>query len=281
MTKNNLINLAGLLLALCIALGGLLGVQASLSREEAMLLQGGGMVEFLVQSEPAHSEEISVTQPPRALLTQDELTLVVQGLESGAEPYPHEPGQNHLSMTEALRYGRSWLEDFFMPHLGMTDFSLDERRTSCYLWTAQEREPLLSYWAVTFSTKNLETELILNAVSGQILSAQVRCVFPSEQPDTQTLIAFLNDYAESFGLEGQYTLVDSGSENGAASGQAMYQRIGSQNIFAAMKASSIAVATSGPEASGDASGDTDSDADSGNIIELLSIRLYLTSQPAE
>lgn len=273
MRKNTLINLAGLLLALAIASGGLLGVQVRLARDEARLLQGGGMVELSVLSEPEHSEEISDVQVQRTLLAEDSLALVIQNLESGAEPYPHEPGRNQLSMAEAVEYGRSWLESFFMPHLDMDDFNLNEQKTICYLWTTQEDTPLLSYWTVTFSTKNMEAELILNAMSGQILDASVRCALPAEHQDPESLMALLNDYAVSFGPEEKSVPAESNEENAEISGRTMYQSIGSKGIFAAMNVSSIIVGVSAPAAG--------LDVDFIKDRELLSIRLRLTSKIAE
>lgn len=282
--KNRLINLAGLLLALAIASGGLLGVQARLAQEEASLLRGGGMVEFSVSSEPSPSEEIGVLTL-RTPLTEEELTLVIQSLESGAKPYPHAPGLSQLSMAEAAEYGRSWLESFFMPHLGVADFHLNEQKISCYLWTAQEDTPLLSYWTVTFSAKDVEAELILNASSGQILDASVRCALPAGPQDTESLIDFLGDYASSFGLQEQDVLVensgnkgdpekdDSVSENAIIFGRSIYQSIGSQGIFAAMNVSSVMVSSPLPEES--------PDVDYVKSKEILNIRLRLTSKATE
>lgn len=131
MQKNTLINTAGLLLALSIALGGLLGVQTRLAHEENRLLQKGGTAEVLIQSQPAQSEEISTAQLLRTPLTEEELILVIQSLESGSEPYPHEPRQGQLSMAEAMEYGKFWVESFFMPHLGAADFRLEEYKAGC------------------------------------------------------------------------------------------------------------------------------------------------------
>lgn len=270
MRKNIFINLAGLLLALGIALGGVLGVRVQLAREQARLLQEGGMVNLIVQSEPSQSKEISTAQLLQTGLTEEELTLVIQNLESGAEPYPHEPGQNQLSMADAMEQGRSWLEGFFMPHLGLANFCLDEYRAGCYLWTTQEADPLLSYWTVTFSAKSLEAELILNATSGQILDASVRCSLPTEHQDSESLRAFLDDYVDSFHLEEEYTFVSSGPENAGANGGTLYQSVGSQGIFAAMDISNLIVSSSYPS--------TGSQADFETSTEFLRIRLRLTSK---
>ncbi len=291
--KNTLINLAGLLLALAIASGGLLGVQARLAHEEASLLQGGGMVELSVASDPSPSEEVDV-QVPGTPLTEEELTLVIQSLESGAEPYPHAPGQSQLSMAEAMEQGRSWLESFFMPHLGVTDFHLSEQKTGCYLWTVQEDTPLLSYWTVTFSAKNLEAELILNASSGQVLDASVRCALPTQSQDTEDLMDFLDDYASSFGLKEQSVLIendgdgdynsiispaddsemaDSIPRNAEIYGRTMYQSIGSQGIFAALNVNRIVFSCP-------VQGETP-DVDYVQAKEILSIRLRLTSKLTE
>ncbi len=269
MRKNTLINAAGLLLALSIGLGGLLGVQTRLAHEENRLLQKGGTAEVLIQSQPAQSEEISTAQLLRTPLTEEELILVIQSLESGSEPYPHEPRQGQLSMAEAMEYGKFWVESFFMPHLGAADFRLEEYKAGCYLWTTQE-DPLLSYWAVNFSSKNLEAELILNAASGQILDASVRCTLPTEHQDKESMIGFLNDYAASFALKGKYTLVDKDTEAEGINGGTMYQSLGSRGIYAAMKISNLIVS---------APIDFDSpDTDFVKNLDILSIRLYLMSE---
>lgn len=267
MRKNILINAAGLLLALAIALGGLLGVWARLTHEEARLLQKSGSVELLVQSEPAQSEEIPSAQLMRTPLDQEDLTLVIQSLESGQESYPHEPKQDQLSMAQAMEYGRSWVESFFMPHLGMQDFRMAEYKTGCYLWTTQEEDPLLSYWTVTFSTKHLDAELILNAASGQVLDASVRCSLPTEHMDEEIIMALLNDYASSFDLPSKYTLTDWETEDAGFNGRTIYQSVGSEGIYAAMKISNIIINNSEP------SPDMED-------LEILSIRLHLTSKIA-
>lgn len=280
MRKNTLINLAGLLLALAIASGGLLGVQARLAVEKAKLLQESGTVELPVQSGPAQSGEVSDQRLQRLPLTEDDLMTVVKSLESGAEIYPHEPSGSQLTMAEAVEYGLSWLEDFCMPHLGVTDFHMTDYKTGCYLWTTQEDVPLLSYWTVSLSTKSMEAELVLNAVSGQILDASVRCSLPLLRQDPESMMTFVNDYAASFGLGEEYTLIredtddaDSDPDNTKISGQTIYQSVGSQGIFAAMSMNGIVVSKAGSDG-----GPEDASAE---YAELLSLRLRLTQKIIE
>lgn len=116
------INLLGFLSALAVALGGWVLVQGVLSMEEKTLLSGGGQVELYREGSiaAAESKDISVSEP----LTEEELVQVIAALESREEILLHEPGQEQLSMTGAIRCGMSWLEEIFVPYLGVSDFLL-------------------------------------------------------------------------------------------------------------------------------------------------------------
>ncbi|MCM1192608.1 MAG: hypothetical protein NC123_14665 [Butyrivibrio sp.] len=312
------INLSGVLSALVIAFGGWFLVQEGLAMEEKKLLSGGGMEELHQGGtvEAAESRDISVLEP----LTEEELVQVINALENREEILPHEPGREQLSMTEAIQCGMHWMELFLMPHLGVSGFSYEEYRISCYLWrpepdtaegagtdrkavegagtdrkavegagtdrkaaegadadrkaaegtdaesaapgeTAAGEVPWLSCWTIAFSSEELEVRLILNAVSGQVLDASIKCASPVEYQDRELLMALLEEYAHSFGLEGDYTLVYSGESKSGAKKLPWYQSVGTRGLFAAIQADSIAVSLADVEAS--------------EYAEYLNIHLYL------
>lgn len=258
------LNLLGILSAFVIAFGGLFLVQSSLAMEEKSFMSGGGLVELhqAVTVETAEGEDISVPRP----LTEEELMQVIKALERGGEIRPHEPGQDQLSMIEAIECGRTWMEDFLMPHLGLSDSILQGYKVSCYLWMPETEEAVaeerswLSCWTISFSNQNLETRLILNAVSGQVLDASVSSALPVEYQDREHLMTFLEDYAFSFGMTEDYILVYSEETESGAKKLPWYQSIGTQGIFAGINADSVAISVA----------DTDD-----SYTEFFNIRLYL------
>lgn len=258
------LNLLGILSAFGIAFGGLFLVQGSLTMEEKKFLSGGGLVE-LHQAETVEAAEGKDISVPRSL-TEEELLQMVKALEKREEIRPHEPGQEQLSMLEAIEYGRTWMDDFLLPHLGLSDMIRQEYKVSCYLWRPETEEadveeiPWLSCWTISFSNQYLETRLILNAVSGQVLDASISCTLPMEYQDREHLMTFLEDYAVSFGLTEEYILVYSEKTEAGAIKLPWYQSIGTQGIFAVINADSIAVSVA----------DTDD-----SYTEFFNIHLYL------
>lgn len=266
--STSLLNLLGILFAFVIAFGGVFLVQGSLTMEEKKLLSGGGLVE-LYQAVTVDTEEGKDISVPR-LLTEEELVQVIKVLERGEEIRPHEPGQEQLSMIEAIECGRTWMEDFLTPHLGVSDSILRGYKVSCYLWMPEteeadaEESPWLSCWTISFGNQYFETRLILNAVSGQVLDASVSSTLPVEYQDREHLMTFLEDYAFSFGLTEDYIVVYSEETESGAKKLPWYQSIGTQGIFAVINADSVAISVA----------DTDD-----SYKEFFNIHLYLKIIP--
>lgn len=261
------LNILGILGSFLIAFGGLFLVQGLLAKEETSLLSGDGQI-ALRQPEAIESEAFGSFSIGEAL-PEEELLELTKSLKESEEVWPHEPRQGQLSMVQAIQCCRAWLEDFFMPHLGAADFELAEYTASCCLWTPAAREsdgeerPWLSCWTVTLSTQSMEATLILNAVSGQVLDASVSCSSPIEYQNSESLITFLGEYASSFGLTDDYTIVYRNESESGAKKLPYYQSIGTMGICAAIQADSIVVTS--PE------NDT-------NVLvyrELFNLRLYL------
>lgn len=261
-------NFLGIVLALGAALGGLLLVQERLGQEKEDLLHGSGKVAMPMQVTETEVQILEAAE--KTVLTEDQLLQAVQDLESGQDVFPHEPRSGQLSMSQAIDCGRDWMEGFFMPYFGMnqteeTGSGLQEFRASCYLWSpgesaGQEGENLLhSYWTVSFQSRDITAELVLNGVSGQVLDASVDCFFPLEYQEDKDLSAFLEEYARSFGIEGGGTEADQWTQGGI-----LCQPMGSSGIFAAVKRGSIIVCRA--------------DEPEGRIIqstEMFNLHLYL------
>jgi len=265
-----LANLSGILLAFGIAFGGLFWVKGRLAQEEARVLQESGMVRIIGSDNAVEGEENSAGEAGRAKLTEEELLQAVQNLENRAESCPHEPSQGQLSMAEAIACARTWMEEFCMPRLGMSEFSLQESKANCYLWTSQEDvgdtagNRQASYWTVALSAQGMEAEILLHAISGQVLDASVSFPFSAAYQDRDMWSAFLKDYADSFGLERE-EIVD-GNGVPEEDGRVMYQSVGSKGLLAVLKPERIVFSRL--------------DAGSGVVghMEICNMRIYLTEK---
>lgn len=273
--KGRLINILGILSACGIALGGLLLVQEGLARAKESLLQGSGIVENTIQLEAATAVEVEVQDIGQKLLTEEELLQVVRDMEGGGGVYPHEPGQGQLSMSQAITCGREWVETFFMPHVGMADYHMEENKADCFLWSLRgkegegEKDPLCSYWTLNFEVPELaEVGLTLNAVSGQVLIASIGLYGPVEYQDGEGLIGLLGDYAFSFETSGvaSYSFAESGPEGPDRENGPIYHSISSQGLYAGLRTSSIVISRAG-----DSPGVTEN-------VDICTIRLYLTTK---
>lgn len=265
------INLLGVLCALAIAFSGLFLVQGRLLGEQDRLLAGGGLVE-LPRIEAAETAEAGNALDWNQM-AEEELLQLVHSLEQKGEIRPHEPLQGQLTMIQAMDCSGVWLEEFFLPHFGLEDLLSGEYRTSCYLWAPEtagqdtEAAPWLSCWTISVSSQSLDVSLTLSAVSGQVLDASVSCSAPVPHQDRDSLMTLLGDYALSFGLEDDYTLIYSGETDSGAKKLPWYQSVGTEGIYAAIQADNIVVATA-----------ADSDVDS-FYQEFFNVHLYLCSGP--
>lgn len=264
------INLLGVLCALAIAFSGLFLVQGRLLGEQDKLLAGGGLVE-LPQIETAGAVEVGDAFVLNQL-AEEELLQLVYSLEQKGEVRPHEPLQGQLTMIQAMDCGEVWLEEFFLPHFGLNDLFSGEYKISCYLWTPEtagqdmEAAPWFSCWTVSVSNRNIDASLTLSAVSGQVLDASVSCSAPVPYQDRDSLMTLLEDYAFSFGLEEDYTLIYSGETDSGAKKLPWYQSIGMNGLYAAIQADNIVVSVA--------------DSDTYPLYqEFFNVHLYLCSEP--
>lgn len=269
-----LINFLGILAALMIAFGGLFLVQGGLAREQEKLLAAGGMVEL-----PPPMTAIEITEAGdtivNTLLTGEELLQIAASLAEPVDIRLHEPHQGQLSMSQAVECARTWLEDFLMPLLGITGSSSPQYRTACYLWTPetgesdQESRPWLSYWSVSLNNQEIEISFLLNAVTGQVLDVSAGFASPVEYQSQKDLVALINAYTASFGMDSDGTIISGLVTESGAKKLPWYQRIGDSGLYTVLMAGSTAVMSE--------------DSDSHTLVsqEIFNIHLYLSLDSGE
>lgn len=243
-----LVDSMGILAAFGIAFGGLWLMERQLNRETQALLRGSGLVEIPVQSEALVSQEVNALEIEPAMLTDLQLRETVEKFEQETDAYPHEPWEGQLSMEEAMETARSWTEEFLLASIGIEDAALQGYGANCYLWTWQKdveegrRDPWLGYWNVWIDTnRGLVVNLTLNAATGQVLYAGLTISQPVEYLDRERLEGILSSYADSFGLGGTYVMAGNGSDRWE-DGWDLYQNVGEEGVFAAVKTSSVVIA---------------------------------------
>ncbi len=274
--RSRLADLLGILAAIAIAFGGLALVEVRLAAEEDRILDAGGEMRIIqVQTQKMEAQDVDEAAVRQAELTQEELAQAVECLKRGGDRHLHEPQAGQLSMAQAVDCGKGWMEEFLLPRLGLEPDEGGEAReykVGCFLWAREEdageesgEAPWLSYWAVELNAAGIDGMLILNAATGQVMSAAVTVSHPIEYQDRDRIDTLLDDYADSFGIVSSYSTVgryDLGKKS-------FRKSLGNGEMSAVIDISSI-VMTSADNAAGDM--DTP---DSRAIYEYEYVYIYL------
>ena len=198
--RSRLADLLGILAAIAIAFGGLALVEVRLAAEEDRILDAGGEMRIIqVQTQKMEAQDVDEAAVRQAELTQEELAQAVECLKRGGDRHLHEPQAGQLSMAQAVDCGKGWMEEFLLPRLGLEPDEGGEAReykVGCFLWAREEESgeaPWLSYWAVELNAAGIDGMLILNAATGQVMSAAVTVSHPIEYQDRDRIDTLLDD----------------------------------------------------------------------------------------
>lgn len=273
--KGLLADLLGILAAVAIAFGGLALVRLRLAAEEDRLLKESGEVSIQIQTQKMDSQTLGDVEIRQAVLTQEELVQATEYLERGGDRYLHEPQAGQLSMAQAVDCGKEWMEDFLLPRVGVEPIEgggAREYKVGCFLWTREENRlegsvevPWLSYWSVELDGPDIDGMLILNAATGQVMSAAVTVSCPIEYQKQGWIDGLLGDYADSFGIVFSYSIV--GKYNPGV--HSYHQTRGNGEVSAVIDISNIVIAPA--ESDGESA-----DKENGGVYEYDYIYLYLT-----
>lgn len=207
MNRNRILTISGILLSCMLACVGFFLMQELLLQKQEKVLSQTGIV-------PAVAEEWKrVESPSKSELSQEELMLVLTNMESSADEEPHEPFGQQLSMKEAIDIGIEWLEEFYIKYVvnvKYQELGTYEKATAtlCKKEFGTEQhdlsEELFSYWTVKYNVKDMKAELILNAVTGQVLRVKLSDV--SDELGESNLLSIneeelLIGYAKAFSMD--------------------------------------------------------------------------------
>ncbi len=196
-------------LAIVFSFGGMAGMNLILKARERQLLtkSGRSVVEVPVQTNVGQEKDQNFNKD-RGTLTIEQIEQVVSLWDGPDEVVIHNPADGQISMGEAIRAGQEWLIKMGMEVERKDNDEVHQYATlSTAVRESSEEEddnedvqtaPYNSFWRVQFYSSSLEAFLYVNAVTGQVWSADIILYddFPKEIPSKK-----LRDFVELCGLK--------------------------------------------------------------------------------
>ena len=196
-------------LAIVFSFGGMAGMNLILKARERQLLtkSGRSVVEVPVQTNVGQEKDQNFNKD-RGTLTIEQIEQVVSLWDEPDEVVVHNPADGQISMGEAIRAGQEWLINMGMEVERKDNDEVHQYATlSTAVRESSEEEddnedvqtaPYNSFWRVQFYSSSLEAFLYVNAVTGQVWSADIILYddFPKEIPSKK-----LRDFVELCGLQ--------------------------------------------------------------------------------
>lgn len=196
-------------LAIVFSFGSMAGMNLILKARERQLLtkSGRSVVEVPVQTNVGQEKDQNFNKD-RGTLTIEQIEQVVSLWDGPDEVVVHNPANGQISMGEAIRAGQEWLINMGMEVERKDNDEVHQYATlSTAVRESSEEEddnedvqtaPYNSFWRVQFYSSSLEAFLYVNAVTGQVWSADIILYddFPKEIPSKK-----LRDFVELCGLK--------------------------------------------------------------------------------
>ena len=187
MRKSKIFTFSIFLLSLIVVLGGWYLTRTLLERRREEFLGRTG--EIIMQSSetalfsagiPEEDSGADAGNIPfqRETLSEDMMAKVLAVWESSGRELPHEPKRGQMNMEQAIEAGKEWIaamaEQNVIPKK-MTEEEFDHIAARLCTPEAQVDfdENLLSYWTLTFVMDDVEVDITIHAMSGDIWKAGI------------------------------------------------------------------------------------------------------------
>lgn len=195
--------------AIMFSFGSMAGMNLILKARESQLLTRSGriVVETPVEGNVGQEKDRDFSKD-KDTLTIEQIEKVVSLWDEPDEVVVHNPANGQISMGEAIRAGQEWLMKMGMEVEGKENDEVHQyatlstavRETSAKEGDTEkvQKAPYNSFWRVQFYSSSLEAFLYINAVTGQVWSADIILYenLPKEIPSEK-----LKDFVELCGLK--------------------------------------------------------------------------------
>lgn len=185
--KQNFYTAIGIALSFLIAFGGWIVTRELLDKKEKALFAVTGSIQvntpIITAAETSKNqdgEESIETEYISPKLTDSQITSVLQNWENDGVERPHEPMVGQLNMEQAIEAAKDGLKFFYEQGFIPENFHDEYNKINANLCVkqlgdqrTQTFEPYYSYWTVLLTGDKTNSQLIINAVTGQIWRADV------------------------------------------------------------------------------------------------------------
>lgn len=118
------------------------------------------------------------THQERYELTSQQMKEAISHWNSREGDIIHEPVAGQISMGEAIESGKKWLVEMGFAEVGPDDVQAYSVNATLGVGRKKETmnkklEPYYSFWAIHYSNRAMEAELLVNAVTGKVWEAKV------------------------------------------------------------------------------------------------------------
>lgn len=211
MNKTYKYTILTLFLTIIFVIGSMEGMSLVLRARERQFLSESGRVvveapvrAWQEQDSSMEAENLDNSIKEGYVLTAEQMEEVIRQWGGRMAVTVHNPVNGQISMAEAVKAGEEWLAEMGMEGNGQ-EKDMGSNFMNAMLGVAVQNpstetplEPYYSYWIMQFSDQSMKAVLYLNAVTGQVWSAEITLLedLPEEIPYKK-----LNLFAELSGLQ--------------------------------------------------------------------------------
>lgn len=170
------------LLIFCLSFGVVFGgwflTKKMLDRKEAEILAEKGQISVQIANVDVSEKDPSAEYFEGEVLKEDVIAEVLAVWNIGGHEVFHEPMAGQMDMEQAITAGRDWIDMLANRNIlpgYLSECSFDE--TSAVLCSLDSHvsleKELISYWKVTYVEGDVEIELTIHALSGQVWYANI------------------------------------------------------------------------------------------------------------
>lgn len=178
MSRGRIYTLLIFIVSFAVVFGGWFFTKEMLNRQKATILAQKGQISVAV-AEVEVSEDIPLSgEFEGTFLTEHEIAQVLTIWNSGGRDYLHEPMTGQMNMEQAINAGREWIDklagyNIIPGYLSECNFDDTNAVLSSMDSSLSLEESYISYWKVSFIKEDVEIELTIHALSGQVWDSKI------------------------------------------------------------------------------------------------------------
>lgn len=179
MNKGTIYTFLVFCLSFTVVFGGWFLTKEMLNCKETEILVVKGQVSMDVSETDKTQSDTSIQgEFEGEVLSEETMAEVLTVWEAGGREVLHEPMEGQMSMEQAIKAGRDWINTLAEKNILSADLlECNFESTNAVLCTLDSKasieKSLISYWTVTFENGDVDIVLKIHATSGQVWRAVI------------------------------------------------------------------------------------------------------------